>query len=118
MGSRLARQIPLSGSLIPNVIDAPMFSADDQSILFSAPNEVVADVCIPSDWWSVPLAGGEPDQLTNIRAASPCSSFSSDQKHIAVYSADGIFMMKPDGSELTILLSNPDQFIGTVQWIP
>jgi Tol biopolymer transport system component len=130
-----SHQIPLSGSLVPNVIDAPMFSADDQSILFSAPNigqssiprvllpllhviEVVADGSIPSDWWSVPLAGGEPDQLTNIQAASLFGDFSPDKKHIAVYSADGIFMMNPDGSELTSIIDDVGQISGTVSWIP
>jgi len=130
-----SHQIPLSGSLVPNVIDAPMFSADDQSILFSAPNvgqsslprvllpllhviEVVADGSIPSDWWSVPLAGGEPDQLTNIQASSLFGSFSPDKKYIAVYSADGIFMMRPDGSELTSILDDVGQISGTVSWIP
>ena len=130
-----SHQIPLSGSLVPNVIDAPMFSADDQSIIFSAPNvgqsslprvllpllhvvAVVADGSIPSDWWSVPLAGGEPVQLTNIQAASLFGSFSPDKKYIAVYSADGIFMMKPDGSELTSIIDDVGQISGTVSWIP
>lgn len=130
-----AHQIQLSGSLVPNVIDAPMFSADDQSILFSAPNigqssmprvflpllnvvEVVLDGSIPSDWWSIPLAGGEPAQLTNIQASSLFGSFSPDKNYIAVYSADGIFVMKPNGSELTSIIDDVGQISGTVQWIP
>jgi hypothetical protein len=112
-----------------------MFSADDQSILFSAPNigqssapdiflpllhviEVVMDGSIPSDWWSIPLAGGEPEQLTSIRASSLFGDFSPDEKHIAVYSAEGIFVMKPDGSELTSIIDDVGQISGTVSWIP
>jgi hypothetical protein len=112
-----------------------MFAADDQSIIFSAPNlgrsftpgmflfwldlsRIFANGGIPSDWWSVPLAGGEPNQLTNIYSSSLYANFSPDKKHIAVYSADGIFVMNPDGSELTVLIDDVGQIAGTVSWIP
>ena len=61
-------QIPVAGLRAPAVIDAPMFSPDDQSILFSSPDatqasvpslidrifgvvSVLADGTLPSDWW-------------------------------------------------------------------
>ncbi|HXQ35802.1 MAG TPA: hypothetical protein VN843_17435, partial [Anaerolineales bacterium] len=130
-----ARQIPMTGPLAPNIIDVPMFSADDQSILFSAPNvgqssiprvlfpflhviEVIADGSIPSDWWSIPLAGGEPEQLTSIQASSLFGDFSPDEHQVAVYSAEGIFAMKPDGTELTAIIDDVGQISGTVSWIP
>ena len=130
-----ANNIPLTGSSVPKIIDAPMFSADGQSIIFSAPNParsfvsglflvwldikwVLKNGSIPSDWWSVPLAGGEPNQLTNIQALALFGNFSPDKKHIAIYSADGIFVMTPDGSGLTVLIDDVGQIFGTVSWIP
>jgi Tol biopolymer transport system component len=130
-----AHQISISGPSAPNIIDAPMFAADDQSILFSAPNlgqsslpsvflpllhvvEIVLDGSIPSDWWSIPLPGGEPAQLTSIQASSLFGDFSPDKKYIAVYSADGIFVMTPDGNGLTSLIDDVGQISGTVSWIP
>jgi Tol biopolymer transport system component len=131
-----AHQIPLTGSSALDIIDAPMFSADSQSILFSGGKlirqssvpglflfsldlaRVLANGSVPSDWWSVPLAGGEPDQLTSIQATSLFGSYSPDKKHIAVFSADGIFVMKPDGSELTSIVDDVGQISGTVSWIP
>jgi len=130
-----AHNISLTGPSAPKIIDAPMFSADGQSIIFSAPNlgqssvpgfflmgldikRVLKNGSIPSDWWSVPLAGGEPNQLTNIHALALFGNFSLDKKHIAIFSADGIFVMTPDGSGLTVLIDDVGQIFGTVSWIP
>lgn len=127
--------IPLTGPSVPIIIDAPMFSADNQSIYFSAPyfgqssapglvrvrfdhTSISVNGSIPSDWWLVPVAGGEPNQLTNIRSLSLFGNLSPDKEHIAIYSADGIFVMNPDGSELTGLVDDVGQISGTVSWIP
>jgi hypothetical protein len=112
-----------------------MLSADNESILFSAPNtgqssapgpvlvrldpiKPLTNGSIPSDWWSVPLAGGEPDQLTNTQSLSLFGNYSPDKKHIVIYSTNGIFVMNPDGSELTVLVDDVGQISGTVNWIP
>ena len=125
----------MSGSYIPDIKDAPIFSPDGISILFSAavlaqsrePNWFEKSIgirlarangSVPSDWWSVPVNGGELTRLTHIQAPSLYASLSPDDKHIVRFSGAGIFVMNLDGSELTILLPNPDMFIGTVQWIP
>ena len=130
-----AHIIPLTGPYIPKIIDAPMFSADGQSIIFSAPSptqssvpgffligldikQVLRNGAVPSDWWSVPLAGGEPNRLTNIQALALFGNFSPDKKHIAVFNADGIFVMTPDGSGLTSVIDDVGQIYGTVSWIP
>jgi Tol biopolymer transport system component len=130
-----AHNIPLTGPSTPYIIDAPMFSADNQSIYFSAPNygqssapglvrvrldraSILVNGSIPSDWWLVPVAGGEPDQLTNIHSLSLFGNYSPDRKHIAIYSVDGIFVMNPGGSELTGLVDDVGQISGTVSWIP
>jgi Tol biopolymer transport system component len=130
-----AQEIVLSGDRIPDIKDAPLFSPDGQSILFSAASPVQAhqpdwserlmgilvaraDGIIPSEWWSVPMTGGQPTQLTHIQSLGLFASISPDGKYIASYSGDGIFVMNPDGSELTLLLPNSQGLSGTVSWIP
>jgi Tol biopolymer transport system component len=126
-------RVALSGSQMPEIIDAPIFAPDGQSILFSAPEperayqpnlfesllgiQVVKAHSVPSDWWSVPLTGGVPTQLTNIQTINLFASISPDQKHIASLSGEGLFVMELDGSNLTQLMF--DQGVhGTVSWIP
>lgn len=131
-----ARQVVLTGSYIPEIKDAPIFLPDGQSILFSGispvltkayePNwlEKLSGIRVakasgdPSDWWSVPVGGGEITRLTDIRHRGLYASISPDKKHIAIFSRDNIFVMKPDGSELTILISELHGFAGTLTWIP
>jgi Tol biopolymer transport system component len=72
---------------------------------------------VPSDWWSVPITGGAPTQLTNIQTINLFASISPDQQHVASLSGDGIFVMDLDGSNLTQLVSDPGVH-GTVSWIP
>lgn len=135
MDGRNAKEVSLSGSYVPDIKDAPIFSPDGASILFSAaaPTQsrqphwfeklmgtrlARANGSVPSDWWSVPVNGGALTRLTQIQASSLYGSLSPDDKRIVSFSGAGIFVMNLDGSELTILMPNPDLFIGTVQWIP
>jgi hypothetical protein len=37
---------------------------------------------------------------------------------MASYSGNGIFVMKPDGTQLTTLVSDMGGLAGTVNWIP
>ena len=130
-----AHQVPLTGTYIPKVIDAPMFQADEGSIIFSAPalglsftpswvdklfgiTEAYADGTIVSDWWSVPLAGGVPKRLTHINSLNLNAHFSPDKKHIASYCADSIFIMNPDGTGVTQVINYTGGQPGTVNWIP
>ena len=127
------QRVALSGTEAPEIIDAPIFSPDGTSILFSAPQpaqanqpnwlerlmgiQVVKAHNVPSDWWSVPVTGGEPTRLTNIQTINLFASISPDQRHIASLSGEGIFVMDLDGSNLTQLLSDSGVH-GTVSWIP
>jgi len=130
-----AHEVVLKGPQVPDIQDAPIFAPDGQSILFSAPvpaqayqpnwfdkltGVIVAKAHsnVASDWWSVPVAGGEITQLTNIQTAGLFASFAPDGQHLASYSLSGIFVMKPDGTELTMLTQNPQAVPGTVTWIP
>jgi Tol biopolymer transport system component len=132
-----AQNVVISGSYVPDIKDAPIFSPDGQSIIFSGavpvppqafqPNRfeklsgirvAKANGGIPSDWWSVPVSGGEITRLTHIQSSGLYASVSPDKKYIASFSAGGIFVMKPDGLDLTLLVPNLDGFSGTVTWIP
>jgi len=129
------QQVPLTGPYVPNVIDVPMFSEDGQSILFSSPDPTqssmpnwldrfmgfpvaFADGSIPSDWWSVPVAGGVPKQLTRVQSLALYGSFSPDKQFIASYTSDDIFVMNPDGTEVTLLVNDIGGVPGTVNWTP
>ena len=128
-----ARRIALSGSVAPEIIDAPIFSPDGQSVIFSAPPppqayrpnwfealvgiRVAKAHNIPSDWWSVPVTGGMPTRLTQLQTINLFASISPDRKHIASLSGEGIFVMDQEGSNLTQLLFAPG-VSGTVGWIP
>jgi Tol biopolymer transport system component len=128
-----SRRIVLSGSLVPDIIDAPIFSPDGQSVIFSAspppqayrPNwietlmgvQVVKAHNVPSDWWSVPITGGVPTRLTKLQTIRLFATLSPDKKYIASLSGEGIFLMDQEGSHLTQLLREPG-VSGTVSWIP
>jgi len=127
------RQVVFSNSGAPGIIDAPLFSPDGQSILFSAPNpaqayrpnwldfltgvKIAKAHNVPSDWWSVPIEGGTVTRLTQIQTIKLFASISPDQKHIASLSGEGIFVMDVDGSNLRQILFDP-LVSGTLRWIP
>ncbi|MEP7133681.1 MAG: hypothetical protein ABI904_01995 [Chloroflexota bacterium] len=116
-----------------SIIDAPIFSPDGQAVIFSAaspsqtyqPNwldrlmgvQVVHAHNVPSDWWSVPISGGTSTRLTQLQTTKLFASISPDKKHIASSSADGIFVMQPDGSNLIQVVSDPG-ISSTLNWIP
>ena len=128
-----AQKVNIDGSYISDVIDAPIFSPDGTSILFSAPPppqayqpnwfdkltgvQIVKAHAIPSDWWSVPVSGGELTRLTQIQTINLFGSVSPDQRWLASVSGEGLFAMNWDGSNLTQLLFDPG-ITGTVNWIP
>jgi Tol biopolymer transport system component len=128
-----SQRVPLSGPSTFEIIDAPIFAPDGGAILFSAPVpsqsyqpnwfeklmgiQVAQAHNVPSDWWSVPIAGGTPTQLTNIQTIGLFASISPDEKYIASASGEGLFVMDLDGSNLTRLISDPG-IHGTVSWIP
>ena len=128
------RQIMLSGANVPKIIDAPMFLPDGKTILFSAPTPAQSSTApwlawlfgaspasahnVESEWWSVPVGGGSITQLTHIQTPGLYGSFSPDNRMIASFSTNRIFAMNPDGTNLTMLLSDTGGNLGTVNWIP
>jgi Tol biopolymer transport system component len=129
-----AQPVVLSGPWTPDIIDAPIFSPDGQSIIFSALSpqqssaptwiekllgiQVAEAHMIPSDWWSVPITGGVVTRLTNLRTTALFASYSPDKRVIASYSGGGLFVMNLDGSNLTMLIPDMGGTAGTVSWIP
>jgi Tol biopolymer transport system component len=127
------QRVALSGPKTPEVIDAPIFLPDGQSILFSAPEpsqsyqrnffekvmgiQVAKAHNVPSDWWSVPVTGGAPTRLTHLQTTNLFAGISPDQGHIASLSGEGIFVMELDGSNLTQVVADLEVH-GTVSWIP
>ena len=129
--------IPLRSVAWANsIIDTPMLLPDGQTILFSGPTfqqqssvptwiekllgitVASAHGAIPSDWFSVPLSGSQPIQLTHIQSLSLFASLSPDMKYIASYSVDGIFVMDLNGGSLTKVVNYTGGTSGTVDWIP
>jgi Tol biopolymer transport system component len=129
------RQIPLPATFQSS--DSPIFAPDEKSIVFSGINPVGVPALSwldqllgvrtayadgsPADWWSVPVSGGTPKQLNHVSDSSMYGNFAPDGKHIAYISASGLFVMKPDGTDIIQLLSSVDLpgSVGsaTVDWI-
>jgi Tol biopolymer transport system component len=129
-----AQVVPMSGAVVPDIIDAPVFSPDGKTILFSAPSPPRASLpigldrlfgvtivnahSVPSEWWSVPVGGGPANQLTNLQFAGLFASLAPDEQHFASYSASGLFVMNPDASGVTMIIDDLGGIYGTVSWLP
>lgn len=113
-------------------LDAPLFSPDGSWLYFSAVTQepsttsswwdkllgvqIVSAHSVPSDWWRLPLAGGEPERLTTINEIGMYGVFSPDGRVFAFSSATGIYTMNPDGTELSKLLEIPAA--DSLTWVP
>jgi Tol biopolymer transport system component len=101
------------------VVDVPMFSPDGEWLYFSASErsgvsqtwweillgiEVAAAHNIPSDWWRMPVAGGDLERLTNRDAIGLYGEISTDGETILFVSTTGLYLMNADGSGIEQLL--------------
>jgi Tol biopolymer transport system component len=114
------------------VIDAHFFSPDSKTIIFSAVGEgpkpgvswlerwfgppTASAHNLPSDWWQVPVAGGPPERLTKLYSTGLNGAFAPDGKHIAFIDLTGVFVMNPDGTQISQLLNIIAT--GTLAWLP
>ena len=120
-------------------IDAPLFSPDSKVVYFSAPSpqglqpstgskaanlwpfgvRPVSAHSIPSDWFRVPVDGGEPgslpEQITHVQDVNMVAAFSPDGQWLAYVSQKGLFVLKPDGSQLTQLAALTG--MGSLNWV-
>lgn len=125
-----ARRVMPAGAFF--AVDAPLFSPDGQTLLFSAVGEpqvsslswldrllgvqIAEAHTVPSDWWRVPIQGGKPEQLTHINGTGMYADFAPDGQHVAFADITGVFVMQPDGSHLVQLVNEAAG--GTVSWVP
>jgi dipeptidyl aminopeptidase/acylaminoacyl peptidase len=66
-----------------------------------------------SDLWTVKL-GEAPRQLTHLEDYAFWEDFSPDGQHIIFSCGSGVYVMRPDGSELTLIIKPG---IGSLQWV-
>ncbi|HVP21342.1 MAG TPA: hypothetical protein VMS73_05720 [Anaerolineaceae bacterium] len=113
-------------------VDAHLFSKDGKTIFFSMVNaqtqpvrfwwenlfgiETVSAHNVPSDWYKVPAAGGEIERITNVNDTGMFGDLSPDGSRLVFISANGLSVVKTDGSDLVKL--SDSTFDGTVQWLP
>jgi Tol biopolymer transport system component len=112
-------------------VDAQFFSPDGKTIIFNAVGEGQAPALsfidqlmgiqaadahnVPSDWWSVTLGANEPPvRLTQLYDTGMYGDYSADGNWVAFIAASGIYVMKPDGTEVTPLI--PIDALGTLEW--
>lgn len=115
-------------------VDAALLAPDDQSLIFSAPSDPPARRAphpfagswwipaaeahtVPSDWWRIDLRDlATVVQLTRIGHTGLVGDFSADGAWLAFMSDRGLFVMRPDGSQLTQLAELGGS--GTLEWLP
>ena len=100
-------------------LDSPFFSADGEWLYFSAVVEETSSTSwwerllgiqvaqahsLPSRWWRLPVAGGNPEPITTEAYVGQYGALSPDGRTLAFSSQSGIFVMQPDGAEKRLLL--------------
>lgn len=129
---------PLLSNNLFSAIDAPQFSPDGDFVYFSAVTsdenlngydppppinvlawltgaQVVKAHSVPSDIWRVPAEGGRAVQVTFLYGINLWPEFSPDGTRMALLSTAGVYLLNPDGSNVTTLLT--DGASGTMAWI-
>ena len=112
-------------------LDAPFFSADGQWLYFSAVSpqtssatwwerllgiEVAAAHDLPSQWWRLPVSGGEPEAITVEARVGQYGVLSPDGRSIAFSTKSGIYLMQLDGSDVRLLLETSAS--DSLSWTP
>lgn len=128
-GSAISELVPL-GYFFD--IDAPIFSPDGAWVYFSVAKEppqsswferllgvktayAHADHNVPSDWWRVSLTGDNLEQLTDEQRIIFNGDFAPDGEHLAFSTLTGLYVMRADGSDVTLL--DAAQTYGTLTWL-
>jgi hypothetical protein len=130
-----ARQVALPADF--QSTDSPMFTPDGKAIIFSGiTNSSPASLSwfdrllgvhvayadgSPADWYRVSLSGGPPVQLNRVADTSMYGTFAPDGQHIAYISSSGVFVMKPDGTDIVPMIGTGDLTgsvgAATVDWL-
>ena len=125
-------QKALTSPGVTQPVDAHFFSQDGKTIFFSMVNpqpqpasawwdilfgvHTVSAHNVPSDWYKVPAVGGKIERVTNINDTGMSGTDSPDGSRIAFISMGGLFVVKPDGSDLVQLSDRALE--GNIQWLP
>jgi Tol biopolymer transport system component len=122
-------------SLLPSglfeAVDVPFFSPDGTMIYFSGAVPTTTQLpwwdrllgvktavahSLPSDWWRVPVTGGEPELIADIDEVGLHGAFSPDGRFIAYISNTGLYIMNPDGTNRQQLLTTTA--LNGLSWVP
>ena len=128
-GTNATRLLPSNAFV---AVDAPLFTSDGETVIFSAVDyspspslslldqllgvQVASAHSVPSDWWHISITGGKPERLTELSEIGLYGALSPDGMRVAFISADGVYVMNLDGSELTQLLTIRAGSL--LDWIP
>lgn len=112
-------------------VDAPIFTPDSRMIYFSAAEqtaarswwemlagvEVASAHNLPSDWYRVPVAGGDYERLTETNMAGLYGRFApQNAPFFAFASQEGIFQMNWNGDNLERWQEGT--FTASLGWVP
>ena len=122
-------------SLLPSgenwIVDSIAVSPDNQTIVFSSSDSppiqtglswfdrvmgvgVAQAHNVPSDLFIMKI-GEPPHQLTHLADGGFIEDFSPDGQFIVFSCSSGVYVIRPDGSGLTLIMSDP--VYGTIQWV-
>jgi hypothetical protein len=105
-------------------VDAPLFSPDGSHLYFSAVDlppatslspldrlmgvEVAYAHSVPSDWWRLAIdADSQLERLTTIAKIGLYGDFDDSGRNLYFVAADGVFVMGPNGQDVTQLATTP-----------
>lgn len=71
---------------------------------------------IPVDLWIADVATGDTKEITKYLLDSPFPTWSADGKQLAFISANGLYILNPDGAGLSIV--SPMSLHGEIDWAP
>jgi Tol biopolymer transport system component len=113
-------------------VDAHIFTQDGSAVIFSAvvdpgtPTSSWFDRLlgvrtafahdVPSDWFIVPAAGGEPERLTRLFETGLRGALSPDGRYLAFTGVRGLYVMDLESREFSQIVR--DFFVGVVGWLP
>ena len=120
----------------PRPFRIPRFSADGDSVLFSAgqylpqvsarpvpapepgPARPAASIRLngPEDLWSVHLPTGELRQLAAVSEDQPDFTLSADGRHVLIFGAFGTYLISTSALEPAYAIA-PGEFHGWIDWI-
>ena len=122
-------------SLLPRgedwIVDLLAVAPDGQSIVFSSADrmqvkkkvswfdtllgvQVAQAHSVPSDLFMMKI-GEAPQQFTHLADAGFVVDYSPDGQYIVFSCTSGVYLIRPDGTGLTMIMSTP--VFGSVQWV-